>query len=105
MKPIKEITNEGLVIFEDETTFSPDIIIFATGFLYDFPFLDLNHIQITDGKRVDYLYKQIFYIPNPSLGLFYFILFIFEVYFLFHFIFIYFFFFKKKKHLLDYLGK
>lgn len=48
-----------------------DKILFCTGYLYEIPFLKSyksgpNSI-ITDGMNLRYLYKQLFYIPDPSL--------------------------------------
>ncbi|KAF4984304.1 hypothetical protein FDECE_17117 [Fusarium decemcellulare] len=45
-----------------------DAIVFCTGFLYGFPFLqDLNHKLITTGRGVHGLYKHVFYIQHPTL--------------------------------------
>lgn len=48
-----------------------DNILFCTGYLYEVPFLK-SYISgpksiITDGSHLRYLYKQLFYIPDPSL--------------------------------------
>ncbi|GAV28417.1 hypothetical protein PMKS-001888 [Pichia membranifaciens] len=48
-----------------------DKILFCTGYLYEVPFLK-SYISgpkslITDGSHLRYLYKQLFYIPDPSL--------------------------------------
>lgn len=48
-----------------------DTVIFCTGYLYKFPFLksylDGPDSLLTNGERVRRLYKQLFYIPDPSL--------------------------------------
>jgi cation diffusion facilitator CzcD-associated flavoprotein CzcO len=45
-----------------------DAVIFATGYLYAFPFLrSLNPPLVTDGRRVHGLYKHLFRIDNPTL--------------------------------------
>ncbi|KAI8391792.1 uncharacterized protein BYT42DRAFT_610980 [Radiomyces spectabilis] len=45
-----------------------DTIIFATGFLYSFPFLRFEKDLIVDGQNVQNLYKYLFYIKNPTLA-------------------------------------
>ena len=45
-----------------------DHIVFCTGYLYSFPFLDSLRPQlITDGFRVHHLYQHMFYMDHPSL--------------------------------------
>ena len=45
-----------------------DLILFCTGYLFSFPFLSsLSPAIISTGDRVQHLYKQIFYIPDPTL--------------------------------------
>ncbi|CAG8491143.1 5559_t:CDS:2, partial [Ambispora leptoticha] len=78
-------SKKGIIEFIDGSILSDvDVIIFATGYLYSFPFLrDLsyspsvdgnssnlpeNKILLKNGKRVFNIYKQIFYIPNPTLS-------------------------------------
>ncbi|CCH41504.1 dimethylaniline monooxygenase [Wickerhamomyces ciferrii] len=62
-KTIKTINGD---IFKDI-----DHIIYCTGYLYSFPFLksylEGKDALLTDGQRVRNLYKQLFYIPDPSL--------------------------------------
>lgn len=47
-------------------------ILFCTGYLYSFPFLNLGTDErerlISDGERVRNLYEQIFYIPDPTIA-------------------------------------
>jgi cation diffusion facilitator CzcD-associated flavoprotein CzcO len=54
-----------------------DIVIFCTGYLYAFPFMEggisdlsdlSDHLPITDGHRVYQLYRHIFYIPEPTMA-------------------------------------
>ena len=67
-KSIKFIDNDGQVVFEDGSKSSADSIIFCTGYLYDFPFLDeCCDIKVQNG-RVFPLYKQIFNIQYPSMA-------------------------------------
>ncbi|KAL0080091.1 hypothetical protein J3Q64DRAFT_1752643 [Phycomyces blakesleeanus] len=46
-----------------------DVVVFATGYLYSFPFLpfEKNNL-IIDGQKVLHLYRFLFYIPNPTLA-------------------------------------
>ncbi|KAK4204279.1 hypothetical protein QBC40DRAFT_165117 [Triangularia verruculosa] len=45
-----------------------DAIVFATGYLYSFPFLkSLQPPLVTDGRRVRGLYKHLFHIGHPTL--------------------------------------
>ncbi|CAG8519348.1 3354_t:CDS:2 [Paraglomus occultum] len=68
----------GQVEFIDGTVINVHRIIFATGFMYSYPFLhgieigkngdvSQERILVTSGERVYNLYKQVFYIPNPTL--------------------------------------
>ncbi|ODV77620.1 FAD/NAD(P)-binding domain-containing protein [Suhomyces tanzawaensis NRRL Y-17324] len=57
-----------LITTEDLTIDNIDHIIFCTGYLYDIPFLKSYPDVITDGLQVHNLYKQIFYINDPSLA-------------------------------------
>ena len=46
-----------------------DAILFATGYYYSFPFLSsLEPEIISTGERVQHLYKQIFYIDDPTIA-------------------------------------
>jgi cation diffusion facilitator CzcD-associated flavoprotein CzcO len=49
-----------------------EAILFCTGYLYSFPFLKTyvsgQDAIITDGARVRRLYRQMFYIPDPTLS-------------------------------------
>jgi cation diffusion facilitator CzcD-associated flavoprotein CzcO len=45
-----------------------DTVIYATGYLYTFPFLrSLKPPMVTDGRRVRGLYKHLFHINHPTL--------------------------------------
>ncbi|ORY04520.1 FAD/NAD(P)-binding domain-containing protein [Basidiobolus meristosporus CBS 931.73] len=62
------------IYFDDGTTLDsiPDLIIFATGYLYSFPFLSQrgpeNAKILSNGFSVHNIYEQVFYIPNPTLA-------------------------------------
>ena len=46
-----------------------DAILFATGYFYSFPFLSsLEPKIISTGERVQHLYKQMFYIDDPTIA-------------------------------------
>ena len=46
-----------------------DAILFATGYYYSFPFLSsLEPKFISTGERVQHLYKQMFYIDDPTIA-------------------------------------
>ena len=46
-----------------------DAILFATGYYYSFPFLtSLEPRIISTGERVQHLYKQLFYIDDPTIA-------------------------------------
>jgi hypothetical protein len=45
-----------------------DTVIFATGYFYNFPFLDLPSPIVTDGFRTHDVYQHIFYIEHPTLA-------------------------------------
>ena len=46
-----------------------DAILFATGYYYSFPFLSsLEPKIISTGERVQHLYKQMFYIDDPTIA-------------------------------------
>jgi len=70
MPPIRDFVVENRTLcFEDgriET--AVDAILFCTGYLYSYPFLEsLNPPIVTDGLRVRGLYKQIFLTEHPTL--------------------------------------
>lgn len=67
---IKEfIVEERAVRFEDgRIEKDVDAVLFCTGYLYAFPFLDsITPLLVTDGRRVRGLYKQLLHIEHPTL--------------------------------------
>ena len=44
-----------------------EAIVFATGYLYSFPFLDLPSPVVTDGFRTHDTYQHLFHIKHPTL--------------------------------------
>lgn len=63
--------NRSVVTQSGKVVSGIDKILFCTGYLYEVPFLK-SYITgpkslITDGSHLRYLYKQLFYIPDPSL--------------------------------------
>ncbi|KAJ3108676.1 Flavin-containing monooxygenase FMO GS-OX5 [Phlyctochytrium planicorne] len=69
---VTNVDEDGKIRFKDGRISCFDIIFFATGYLYDFPFLkQLNEsgtILTSSGFSVHNLYKFIFYIPDPTLS-------------------------------------
>ncbi|KAA8905316.1 hypothetical protein TRICI_005312 [Trichomonascus ciferrii] len=64
--------NCGVTFKDGSRIVNLDAIIFATGYLKSYPFLDetINKSEnpiITDGRRLRNIYKHIFYRPDPSL--------------------------------------
>ena len=54
--PIKEIDTYHLVVFEDDSICEADIIVFCTGYLYDFPFLTPEcEIKVKNKKSISFL--------------------------------------------------
>ena len=52
--------NKDLVIFKDQSKFSAEIIIWATGYSYYFPFLSDEVIKIENNPSRVFLYKHVF---------------------------------------------
>ncbi|KAF7504787.1 hypothetical protein GJ744_001720 [Endocarpon pusillum] len=44
-----------------------DAVIFATGYFYSFPFLQINPPVVTNGSRARNVYQQLFHIKYPTL--------------------------------------
>ncbi|AEO63424.1 e8195c07-8faf-40d4-9283-39ae7a25ad2a [Thermothielavioides terrestris] len=68
--PIEEfLAEERAVRFQDgRVEDGIDAVIFATGYLFAFPFLrSLKPPVVTDGRRVHGLYKHLFHIDHPTL--------------------------------------
>ena len=78
---------KGFVRFSDGTEAHVDIIVWCTGYAYDYPFLSLNSytddadeydgstsseslttVRVIDKKKVSNLYQQIFSISHPTLS-------------------------------------
>lgn len=65
---VKEITESG-AIFEDDSECQVDVIIYATGYEYDFPFLHPDcGITVKDNTIHD-LYKHCLNIKYPTMGI------------------------------------
>lgn len=45
-----------------------DVVLFATGYFYSFPFLKIDPPVITDGLRTRNIYQQLFHIRYPTLA-------------------------------------
>ena len=66
---IRAIDDQGAVVFEDGSNAKADAIIYCTGYLYNFPFLDKScGIEIENG-RVSPLYKHLFNAYYPSMAI------------------------------------
>ncbi|KAK4168041.1 hypothetical protein QBC43DRAFT_310716 [Cladorrhinum sp. PSN259] len=63
------LVKERAVRFQDgRTERDIDAVIFATGYLYSYPFLkSLDPPVVTDGRRVHGVYKHLFHIDHPTL--------------------------------------
>ncbi|GAB2274132.1 hypothetical protein Dimus_008904 [Dionaea muscipula] len=51
---------DGAVIFQDGTTVYADVIVYCTGYKYNFPFLHTNGVVTVDDNRVGPLYEHVF---------------------------------------------
>lgn len=71
---IDHLTTDGSVVLKDGKILrNVDIILFCTGYLYSFPYLDQQSLApgsplVTDGERLQNLYEHLFYIPDPTLA-------------------------------------
>ncbi|XP_058803076.1 uncharacterized protein LOC131671001 isoform X2 [Phymastichus coffea] len=62
--------NGNELILNDGTRIKADALLFATGYLYDLPYLDENTgIIVEDGKYVRFLYKQFISIEHPTMAI------------------------------------
>ena len=63
------IPSDRAVRFSNGSVETIDAIVFCTGFLYSFPFIQqpLINSLLTTGKGVHNLYKHLFYIPDPTI--------------------------------------
>ena len=60
--------NRGIKFANGRVEEDIDAIVFSTGYLYSYPFLDsLNPPVVTDGGRTMNIYQQLFYIHDPTL--------------------------------------
>lgn len=63
--------NRSVTTDQGEIISNIDILLFCTGYRYSFPFLKTyvndNSVLSIDGNSVRNLYKQMFFIPDPSL--------------------------------------
>ncbi|GME83120.1 unnamed protein product [Ambrosiozyma monospora] len=67
-----DFENDRTVITDSGVKLSGiDVVIFCTGYLYTIPFLksylDGETAVLTNGDQIRYVYKQLFYIPDPTL--------------------------------------
>ena len=60
--------NRGIKFADGRVEEDIDFIVFCTGYLYSYPFLNsLDPPAVTDGGRTLNVYQQLFYIYNPTL--------------------------------------
>ncbi|KAF4987011.1 hypothetical protein FGRMN_10578 [Fusarium graminum] len=63
------VEEKGILFKDGRVEADIDDIVFCTGFLYSFPFLqDINHKLVTTGRGVHGLYEHIFNIQYPTLA-------------------------------------
>ncbi|KAK6465537.1 hypothetical protein DFJ63DRAFT_332958 [Scheffersomyces coipomensis] len=62
-------SNRSVKTVDNQIIENIDVVIFCTGYLYSIPFLKSYPDLITDGNQIHQVYKQTFYIPDPSLSL------------------------------------
>ncbi|ORY99924.1 hypothetical protein BCR43DRAFT_484553 [Syncephalastrum racemosum] len=66
---IEKIRSPNTVVFEDgQKVENVDVIVFGTGYLYSFPFLDPSMDVIQDGQKARHLRSKMFYRPRPTLA-------------------------------------
>ncbi|XP_033757407.1 putative dimethylaniline monooxygenase [N-oxide-forming] 6 [Pecten maximus] len=63
---VKNITENGNVVFVDGTEAEVDSIVFCTGYVYDFPFLSTDIVQVNN-QRVTPLFKHMININYTNL--------------------------------------
>lgn len=62
--------NDGELLLSDGTSVKADALVFATGYLYDFPFLDdSTGIFVEGGKYVRPLHEQFINIKHPTMAI------------------------------------
>ncbi|CAM6093325.1 unnamed protein product [Calypogeia fissa] len=57
---VTKASSDGTLEFQDGTSVVADMILYCTGYLFSFPFLDTKGYVSVDDNRVDPLYKHIF---------------------------------------------
>ena len=63
------IKDKSIVFADGRIERDVDAIVFCTGYLYSYPFLQsLSEPVVSDGSRARSLYEHIFYIPLPTLA-------------------------------------
>ncbi|KAI9319327.1 hypothetical protein BX666DRAFT_1854235 [Dichotomocladium elegans] len=66
--PISSFTRDTVECADGRTLGDVDIVVFATGYLYSYPFLPFEKdTLIVDGQTVRNLYEFMIYAPNPTL--------------------------------------
>lgn len=60
--------NRSAVTVDGTTISDLDTIVFATGYLYTFKFVESHLPGITGGKRVQNIYRRIFNVDDPTLA-------------------------------------
>lgn len=67
---ILEFRSDGTVLFKDNTVMKGiDEILWCTGFIYDYPFLDKEAVSVvSNNKAVTPLYHQLFNVHDPTLS-------------------------------------
>lgn len=68
LKDVKEVDQDGNVVFSDETVKSFDAIIYCTGYHYGYPFLSPEcGIKVINHRHVTPLYKHVINIEHPTM--------------------------------------
>jgi len=66
---IEQVQQDGVILFKDGKTLSPDSIIICNGYSFSFPFLDKT-CDLTLGERwISPLYKHVFNAIHPSMAI------------------------------------
>ena len=68
--PVVDVNDQGHLVTSDMQTVEADVLIYATGYHFDFPFLDLAQagLQLQPPKRIQGLYRHMLAIHEPSLA-------------------------------------
>lgn len=72
-KDIKEFTENGVIFDGEEVATNVDVVIFATGFQFKFPFLTDDILRVGKNNKVQ-LYKNVFppQLKHHTLGMIFF---------------------------------